>query len=361
MTHLRMSRGVTLIELLVGLVIGLVSTVVIAQVLIASEERRRTIASGSDAQVSGALALFAMQREMQAAGYGLTTLLGGLGCEVRARRDNVNYTFRLVPAQITDGANGAPDRVLVMSSGKTSFSLPARIRVTHPQQSAVFFVNSTIGIDEGDVMVAVPGAIDANNWCSVFNVTNLGGNDQIVHNQGNDGPWNQAGGQTIFPTAGYPANGSYVVNLGQFQTREFGVNANGALEVASFSTASATTSNEELFADIVNLQAFYGKDTNADGQVDAYDNVTPTTAAGWAQVLSLRLAVVARSPKMERENVTATQPLWDVGNAVSVAGSATCGSSKCVTLKVDQLADWQRYRYKVYDSIVPLRNQLWRS
>jgi type IV pilus assembly protein PilW len=338
MTHLRMSRGVTLIELLVGLVIGLVSTVVIAQVLIASEERRRTIASGSDAQVSGALALFAMQREMQAAGYGLTTLLGGLGCEVRARRDNVNYTFRLVPAQITDGANGAPDRVLVMSSGKTSFSLPARIRVTHPQQSAVFFVNSTIGIDEGDVMVAVPGAIDANNWCSVFNVTNLGGNDQIVHNQGNDGPWNQAGGQTIFPTAGYPANGSYVVNLGQFQTRD-----------------------EELFADIVNLQAFYGKDTNADGQVDAYDNVTPTTAAGWAQVLSLRLAVVARSPKMERENVTATQPLWDVGNAVSVAGSATCGSSKCVTLKVDQLADWQRYRYKVYDSIVPLRNQLWRS
>jgi type IV pilus assembly protein PilW len=359
---MRTQRGVSLIELMVGLVIGLIATVVIAQVLLASEARRRTTSSGSDAQVSGALALYALQRDVQAGGYGLTGSATGLGCEIRAQRNNVNYTFTLAPVLINEGAGGLPDRVTVMTSAKLSFALPARIRVDHPRTSAVFFVNSTVGVDEGDLMVAVPGVIDANNWCSVFNVTNLGGNDQIVHNSGNNGPWNQPGGQTIFPNDGYQAsNGSYVINLGQFETRAYGINAAGALEMATFSTSSVTTRTDEVAADIVNLQALYGKDTNADGTVDQYDTATPTTAAGWSQVLALRLAVVARSPQREKENVTAAQPLWDVGSAATVSGSAACGSSNCLTLKVDHLPDWQRYRYKVYDSVVPLRNQLWRS
>lgn len=352
-------RGFTLIELMVGLVIGLVATLVISQVLVVSEGRRRTIAGGSDAQVGGALAMYAVQREVQAAGYGLTTTPNGLGCEIRAQRNGTNYTFTLAPVTITNGAAGAPDRLLVMSSAKLSFSLPARIRVNHPRTSAVFFVNSTVGIDEGDLMIAVPGVIDANNWCSVFNVTNLGGNDQVVHNPGNDGPWNQPGGQTIFPNDGYPANGSYVVNLGQFATRDFGIDANHRLEVQSFSTSSATTTTEVLFGDIVNLQALYGKDTNSDEVVDTWDNVTPTSAVLWRQVRVLRIALVARSPQMEKDNVTTAEPLWDVGNVGTVTGAATCGSSRCITLKVDTLPDWQRYRYKVYDSIVPLRNMLW--
>lgn len=355
----RVSRGFTLVELMVGLVIGLIATLVISQVLVASEGRRRTISSGSDAQVGGALAMYTLQREAQAAGYGLTTSPLGLGCEIRARRDGTDYTFTLAPAVITNGTSGAPDRLLVMSSAKLSFSLPARVRVNHPRTSAVFFVNSTIGMEEGDLMLAVPSVIDVNNWCSVFNITNLGGNDQIVHNPGNNGPWNQPGGSTIFPNDGYPANGSYVVNLGQFTTREFGIGAGHTLNLATFSTVDATTSTETVFSDIVNLQALYGKDTDNNGVVDTYDNATPTTNAGWREVRALRIAIVARSPQMEKEAVTATEPVWDVGNAGTVAGAATCGASRCITLKIDTLPDWQRYRYKVYDSIVPLRNMLW--
>jgi type IV pilus assembly protein PilW len=361
-------RGVTLIELMVGMVIGLLATVVIAQVLVVSESQRRTTVSGSDAQVNGALALYAVQRDLQMAGYGLTSAIDGLGCEIRAQRNGVNFTWRLAPVIITDGAAGAPDSLRVMSSAKTSYSVPARIVTDHPQQAANFFVNTTLGIAERDVMLAVPKTIDANNWCSVFNVTNLGGNSQIIHNQSNangnanatPGPWNQPGGSTIFPTAGYPA-GSYVVNLGQFVTRDYGIGATHTLQLASFSTAAGAASTEDLFSDIVNLQAFYGKDSDGNGVVDTYDTTTPTTRAGWQQVLGVRIAIVARSPKMEREAVTTTEPLWDVGNAASVSGAAACGSSNCVTLKVDGLPDWQRYRYKVYDSLVPLRNMLWRS
>ena len=105
----------------------------------------------------------------------------------------------------------------------------------------------------------------------------------------------------------------------------------------------------------------YGKDTNADGSVDTWDNVTPATPAQWLQVLAVRVAVVARSAQYEKEEVTSTNPLWDVGTAIAIAGTATCGTSKCLSLKVDSLTDWKHYRYKVFDTVIPLRNMLWNS
>lgn len=356
-------RGFTLIELMVGMVIGLLATVVIAQVLVVSEGRRRTTVSGSEAQVNGALALYAVQRDVQMAGYGLTAAVAGIGCAIKAQHNGVDYNLTLAPVIITDGASGAPDRVQVMSSAKQSYSVPSRVVTDHPRTAANFFVNTTVGTADGDLMIAVPKTIDANNWCSMFSVSGTSGTSQVLHVDGPSGPWNQPGGQSVFPAAGYPA-GSYLVNLGQFATREIAVSATQALEVTTFNTTGAATATDELFPDIVNLQAFYGKDTNGDGVVDTYDNVTPTTAAGWQQLRSVRIAVVARSEQREKDgDFTATQPLWDVGTATSVTGAVAChgGASNCVTLKVDHLPEWQRYRYKVYDSVVPLRNLLWRS
>lgn len=375
MRHSPAQRGVTLIELMVGLVIGLFVTVVIAQVLVASEGRRRTTTTGADAQVNGALALFALQRDIQMAGYGMTAGVDGIGCEVRARRNGVDFTWTLAPVVIADGAAGAPDSLLVLTSAKPNYSVPSRIVVDHPRTAANFFLNTTVGIADGDLMLAVPRIIDANNWCSVFNVTGTGGGggggggggqgqgqgqNQINHNSGNGGAWNQPGGSTIFPNAGYPA-GSYVVNLGQFVTRGYQVSAAQALQLQTFDTSTAATDTDDLFPQIVNLQAFYGKDTDNNGTVDTYDTITPTTNAGWRQVLAVRVAVVARSTQRERDPVTTLEPRWDVGNAATVVGSTACGASQCVTIKVDGLPDWQRYRYKVYDSLVPLRNMLWRS
>ena len=53
-------------------------------------------------------------------------------------------------------------------------------------------------------------------------------------------------------------------------------------------------------ASIVQLQAQYGKDTDADGAIDTWDEVTPNAANGWVQVIAIRLALVARSALPER-------------------------------------------------------------
>jgi type IV pilus assembly protein PilW len=356
----RRARGFTLVELMIGLVIGLITTAVIAQVLVVSEGRRRTTVSGSDSQVSGAVSLYAVQREVEMSGYGLTAAVGGLGCPIKAERNGTAYNFELAPLVITDGASGAPDTIEIMSSAKLSYSVPARVRTNHPRTAANFFVDSTVGTEVGDKIIAVPNTIEANNWCSIFNVTQLPGNTQVIHNSGNGGPWNQPGGQTIFPTNGYPA-GSYLVNLGQFVTRKISVDQAIGLRVATFSTSSATTTTDDMYPDIVQMQAYYAKDTNGDDVVDTFDTVKPTTGAGWLQVKGIRLAIVARSGQMEKENVTAANPVWDVGSTITMSGTTTCGNSECISIDVSTLPSWQRYRYKIFDSYVPLRNMLWHS
>jgi type IV pilus assembly protein PilW len=81
----------------------------------------------------------------------------------------------------------------------------------------------------------------------------------------------------------------------------------------------------------------------------------------------VRVALVARSSQYEKQDpvnntyVTNANILWDIGNAGTVAGSATCGTSKCLTIKIDNLTDWQNYRYKLFETVVPLRNMLWNS
>lgn len=379
-------RGFTLIELMVGVIIALLSTLVIAQTLVISEGQKRSTTNGTDAQVNGALALYTLQRDVQMAGYGLGGVLASLGCPIKAKFGAVDISFdELVPLKILNGADGAPDTIRVLGSSKLNFSLPTQVVVNHPATAANFFVNTTLGITEGDLMIAVPEQWDAANWCTVIQVTSdpSGGSggggsgngngsgqgqNQVIHNSGTGGEWNQPGGQNIFPAGGYP-KGSSLINIGQFVDRTFSVSADNALHQSTFNmTAPTAKTEEDLFPHIVQMQAYYGKDTSvpADGVIDLYDETTPTTAAGWAQVLAVRVAVVARSAQREKEIVTASSPAWQVGNAVPVTGSAACASpatSTCVTVEVGASGDteWKHYRYKLFDTVVPLRNVLWRS
>lgn len=353
--------GVTLIELMVGLAIGLITTLAIAQILMFAEGQKRATTGGSDAQTNGSLALYTIQRDAQMAGYGLTTNLDVLGCEMRARYSGggpaVNFTWTLAPVSIVDGASGAPDAVALLGSDK-AYSVPVTVTVDHSQSGTGFFVKTGLGVAKGDLMLAVPSTIDASNWCSVFDVSQISGSNNLVHGTGSDGAWNQSGASSIFPVAGYPA-GSYLINLGRLMIRTYSVSASQSLQVSSLDSATGLSVTDELFPQVVNLQAMYGKDTDGNGAVDTYDNATPTTNAGWRQVLTARIVVVARSASYDKDEVTTTQPVWNFGSAVTVAGSAACGSNRCVTLEIDGLADWKHYRYKVFETVVPVRNMLW--
>lgn len=354
--------GFTLVELMVGLALALITTVIVAQVMWAAEGNRRTTTQGSDAQVNGALALYTLQRDLQMAGYGVVNNPDLLGCEVRGQYDShTARTFTLAPVIITSGgAADASDSITVLRSGSTRAALPVVTTSNHTSTSTSFEVQSTVGVANGDLMLAMPESPSATNWCTLFQVrtdaTNQLTGTTIPHLTAAN-TWNPA--TSIMPSS--YASGTTLSNVSRLVNRRYEVNAAGDLQSVDLITATDVPTTATVASQIVLMKAYYGKDTDSDGVVDSYDQTTPTDNAGWRQVRTVRMAVVARSAQREKDEVTTADPLWDVGQTVSVTGTADCGESQCLTLQVSTADDteWRHYRYKVFDTVIPLRNMLW--
>jgi Tfp pilus assembly protein PilV len=92
--------SVFLIEIMVGLAIGLASMLAIYQ-LYATSEGRRTIVSISEAQTAGSMALFAIERDIRSAGLGFASIDARyLNCSVKAYnsgRSTAAFDFPLLP------------------------------------------------------------------------------------------------------------------------------------------------------------------------------------------------------------------------------------------------------------------------
>lgn len=73
MKSARLQSGFSLVDILVGMLLSLIGTVVIFQVFSVSEGIKRTSTSGADAQQSGVLAMFSLERSLKEAGYGLNS------------------------------------------------------------------------------------------------------------------------------------------------------------------------------------------------------------------------------------------------------------------------------------------------
>ncbi len=378
---LKTSAGFSLVEIMVGMTIGLITVLVVSQVMQVAEARKRSSTSGADTIVNATLGLYTIERDAKNAGYGMTTVRNSIGCEIRAQHDGENRDFTLVPARITDGAAGAPDKVQFMASNKNGVTLPVRISVDHPKTAANFFVESDLGVQEGDMMIAVPSDINAvpPRWCSVFQVTGTGGasggggggngkaqgQNQVLHNSGQS-EWNQPG-NSIFPEAGYRAD-DYVINLGSFLDHTYSISDTGFLRLEDYKMITNDTVTRDLYPNVVQLQAVYGKDTTVpmDNIVDEWNATVPATPDAWRQVIAIRVALVARSLSPEPGVVT-----LDGNAAASTCDSATphpaavCWrpdpNGNGVTINVGSTPDWQRYRFRVLETTVPLRNTIWQQ
>jgi type IV pilus assembly protein PilW len=373
------ARGFTLIELMVGLLVGMLTVLVIAEALAVSEAKRRTIASGSDAQINGAMSLYTLQREAQMAGYGAASNLSALGCSVKAQfATDAPFTVTLAPVVIDDGLNGMPDTLTFLRGRTTGFSVPIELSGAHTQTADHFAVASSFGATPGNLMIAVPKLQSPTTWCTLFSVTDDPSAPEttlspavIPHLPGAKGKWNQT---NLFPEMPYE-RGDYLLNMGAMLSRSYSIgssNSVSSLRVEERSPVNGSMSlPQDLYPQIVNLQAMYGKgtiDPSGNVMVDTYDSTTPLNNADWQKVVAIRIALVSRSIHYEKEQVTQSFPQWDVGTTANIGPATTpCkgnAASKCIPIKVDHLGvgeDWKHFRYKIFDTIIPLRNVLWNS
>ncbi len=162
----RHSRGVSLIEILVGLAIALIAALIIFQVFAASGERVRTTTSGSDAQVAGTLALYQVERDIRLAGLGFgmvpaAGVEGGVtGCAVAAYNSTlatpVVPNVVLTPVQIIHNATtpGAPDQIVVMY-GDSAYFVTSRAFNGSTATSKMLVRRDAFHL--GDIVLVSPG------------------------------------------------------------------------------------------------------------------------------------------------------------------------------------------------------------
>ena len=352
------ARGFGLVEIMVAVVVGLLGTVVIFQVFALFEGQKRTTTSGGDAQQNGLLALYTIERDARMAGYGIN-YAPLLGCNVLAYDAGPpvrNFNFTLVPLQISDGASGAPDSVTIVYGNSNQLMASVKLLQAANSGDPLFVVDNTFGVAAGDAIVA--GEVGKN--CSLGTVNSVAGTN--VNRTA--GTYIDAHG--ITQTARYNKNGGLGVDYGVWNVasqtggRVFDLGLSPSVITYSIQNSQLmvqdllTGANAAAVLDgVVQLQAQYGRDTDGDGAVDAWSPpappAAPATPTDWSRVLALRIAVVARSQQPERPdsntgvcNTTTAAPTWSGGS---------------ISLTAD--VNWKCYRYRVFEAVIPVRNQIW--
>lgn len=347
------NTGFSLVEIMVGMVIGLISTIIVMQVFATFEGQKRTTTGGSDAQTNGGVGLYTIERDMRMAGYGFAD---ATGCALASSFNGTALApLVLAPATITDGAGGLPDSITMLSSNKSSWSVPIRVISNHAQAATQFNTNATFGLAQGDLLIAYEATTPPN--CTLFQVDNANPVlNPIIHTAGS---WN--GNSAVFPVAGYSTD-ALLMNVGSFMSHTYSIDANSNLVFTDYSSATNTNSSQILSPDVVSIQAEYGFDTRPGAQTDAQVGAWSATmidadtsgAVGDAgdinRIYALRFALVARNGLREKAD-----PVTGICNTTTV-GPAWAGGT--ISLAAD--ANWQCYRYKTFETIVPLRNMLWR-
>lgn len=383
------ARGLTLIELLVALAIGLILTLAVVAVLNRGEGLKRTTTTLNDVNQSANSIAYLMDRTLRSAGSGYAQRWREtFGCQIFASRapdgqilprlatsefpvpfENVRAALgaagvmRLAPVLIGKDLAGNGGDVLIVMTGTSGFSeSPQRVN-TNSATTASVVLPSALGVRPNDLMLLADAGL---NQCMLQQVSNA---FAVTNPPAQLVPFaNTYSAATIgvaalsgFSTTGqtYAALiGNAVNNLPQFQM--LGVGANSTL--FSYDLLRAGGDVTVALADgVAEMRALYGVTNagNAAGTVDAW--IDPADdAANWGlaaltsgtaaardrlrRIVSVRVGLVMRSALPE-QGVVAPGTLTLFGDL-----AATLQQTRTLTT-----AD-QNLRHRIVDFTVPLRS-----
>jgi len=379
----------SLVEVLVGMAVSLLGMIVIFQVFSVSQGYKQSTTSSGDSQQNGALALYGLQRDIRMAGYGLTAAINSSGAGFSCSKDGtyrqvdgwlqnsdpasgdagLSSSFWLAPVIIT---NGASDTITVLRGNSPLIANTVGIDAGSTATKFRVKPGLAYGFAKGDMVVAISNGQTASNaGCMIAQITAIDDNSPIktytILNHDFGAFVNESGKPDytkheklvpmMIPGGLYDySQGGELINLGPNPSlNTYSVDATRHLVVQNLMAPGAQP--ETIADNIISLQAQYGVDTNNDKAVDAYVDA-PTVAStippipdadgdavrdntDLQKVLSIRLAVlsqgVQRIPACD-----STNPSWAGGN-----------------FDMSGIANWQCYRYRVFETTVPIRNMFW--
>ena len=329
--------GFSLVEIMVGMVIGMFAIIVMLQSFSFFEERKRTTSGGSDAMSEGVMALYALQRDIRQAGYGVSAL-EVLGCPLTVS----GVSMALAPVTINPAA-----AIIPAGDDNTDTLL-------------VIYGNSEGQPQGRSNLTALPLPLAANYHVQL-------GSPCTLLSPPNTAPPLPTSG-TLYDLGPAPRILAYAIRSGNLTRCDY--LARNCGDPDNIAANYATVAN-----DIVSLRAQYGHDNVttpnplpagstagvADPitgkipayQVDSYDQTQDqdlpagaTAACKWARTGAIRLALAARSSLLEKDPVTTSSLVWDGGTLIDLESTGVDPALK-------------NFRYKVFQTVVPLRNVTW--
>jgi type IV pilus assembly protein PilW len=381
--------GFSLIEIMVGLAIGVIGVIVVMQIFADAEKQKRVVTGGGDAQTTGALALKTLQSDIRQSGWGIRSF-GLVGCSLSLRPGVTRVPLAPVvinppidPADpsgnpvIPPGDTNTDTLLVIYGDGDTGpegdgINAQPPSAAAPPEGSPalgyapapwdIYSVQTSASFAAGDQVVAAPRNRPDPCVLSLASVVNVGrGNILNVIVAAGAGQANMANGR-LYNLGRAPRVLAYAVRGGNLTVCDYRANDCGAEANANDGAVWLP-----IAGGVVGLNAQYGRDTRTPlpppdpvmnavpAVVDTYDQSTPPSAVpapvnpalntvqcGWARIASVRLALAARSDQYDKEEVTASAPAW--------AGGA---------IDLSEVSNWKHYRYKLFQTVVPLRNFAW--
>ena len=388
------NKGMTLIELMVAMVIGLGITLAISSVLIASENHKRTTTSTNDAQQTGSYGYYALDKALRGAGSGIAgsafpTDVGVLGCHLNAGAIFPRATAFPAPfAAFLGGApnplnvtpvligksqsqDGVSDVIMVMGGSGSAGGVSRQI--TGGGNATTATLDNTVGFAHNDLLlVSQSGVVD----CLMEQVDTF-----VTPTLTLAGTYYTAtGGTTTMATlAGNTA--SYVTPIGNatansVQFMLFGVDNNRTLysydllQNLNLVGGAGADSAQAIADGVVQMNALYGIDTNGDGIQDAWTAPDATTVPAWdintvmtspiqmKQIISVRIALVVRGENYDTTRDAAGNPIPVSPPSLTIFNGLTNSAGTSLAQQINLNATDRQFRYRIFEFTVPLRNML---
>jgi type IV pilus assembly protein PilW len=395
------AQGMSIIELMVAMALSLIGTIVIFQVYAVNEDVRRSSTAGSDEQISGLQALMLIERELRHAGFGINDSAVS-GCKMvtydNQRVPNTPPPYPLAAVTITANAGSTPDVINVMYSGTTYTAVAVKLGADMANAQDFPVVRYAYGYLAGDMILV--GEDAAASPCTIAEITKVNGLElQTINGTYTTDPllgavtkaarWNNPVGTPMV----YSSN-ARIINLGNLlddtrpprfnqitvQTGLADPSQNNKLVIQNL--WGQAPSFIPIAEQIVQLKAEYGMDdgvnngtvtaspfVKGDGIVDRYTTAAPTFPASppadWKLVKTVRIAVVARSAQPLKPTTSTAcdaTPAFDpslANTTYPVRWAFGPDAPNGRPIDVSNSADWQCYKYQVFETTVPLRNVLW--
>lgn len=395
---LRRQRGISMVEALIGVAVGIVASIVILKSYSASEAFRRSLSGSADASQTASIVGASLDMLIQQAGASLVQGRNVWGCRISATKSgtallpreaafdapfaSVPQNIRVLPVGILSGGSSGSDVIVLMAGASAS----GNRGVPFDSTGTTLVMKNAIGVglrnateSATDLFLAVPQDVSGDlGGCQIVQAATSTSTGTLI----NDPNY----GLNVVPAEGAVTGASASYTTVTINSTTYGALASTSNSPSAFhlgredqpilSLLGVNSNNELVDLDLLNrratlsigenvfmIKALYGVDDGGGGGT-ANDNVidswiSPATT-GWTlstlmggaaataqkidQIKAIRLGLVLRSSQYV--------------NSDAAQSSITLFSDLGDTLKYTRTlsSSEKGYQYQVFDWVIPLRN-----